>query len=408
MPRHFVYVGTKGDGRTEPGPAEPSIPVLVLDDDTGRLERLHYDVGHLPAPSWLCVPPTRPTRFMYAACRAETLGEEPTGVGSDNPADHFAVAFEVNAADGTLRELNRQPTVGIGPTHCGASDSMLVTAQYMGGGATAFSCAADGSLLPTRAVIHHEYSSNANPVRQYHSFCHGAVIDPAGKRVLIPDLGADRVYVYDLHSATGTLTPAPVPFFSSSAGSGPRSFCFHPNSKFCYLITEIDSTIVPLAYDAGTGKLTQTGPVVETLPEDWPGLDPTAGGVAPTGEAPKGKKGNLTAHLEVSPDGRFVYGSNRGHDSIVTFRVAPESGALKLVSHTHGGGKSPRAFAIHPSGKWLLVANEASGNVVVFARDVETGLLTQTAAEQGEIPTCMCLVFVSQEERSLAVAAAAL
>ena len=114
--------------------------------------------------------------------------------------------------------------------------------------------------------------------------------------------------------------------------------------------------------------------------------------------------GNLTSHLEVSPDGRFVCGSNRGHDSIVTFRVMPESGALELVSHTHGGGKSPRAFAIHPSGKWLLVANEASGNVVVFSRDLESGLLTQTAAEQGEMPTCMCLVFVPQVE-SLAAAA---
>jgi 6-phosphogluconolactonase len=174
--------------------------------------------------------------------------------------------------------------------------------------------------------------------------------------------------VYDLQPETGALTPAPTPFFSCALASGPCSFCFHSDGQWCYLVTEIDSTVVPLAYDAATSALSPVGPAVETLSEDWHGLDDLSGDGAtggagatkkPTGEAPKGKKRNFTAHIEVSPDGRFVYGSNRGHGSIVTYKVDDSIGALTLVSHTHGGGQSPRAFSIHPSGRWLLARSAA-------------------------------------------------
>jgi 6-phosphogluconolactonase len=394
--QHYVFVGTKLDGRPGPeGPGESSVPVLLFDASTGALTREHNDVAQLPAPSWLTLSPSG--RHLYAACRAETLGEEPTGVGSDDPADHFAVSFEVNAADGTLRQLNQQPTVGIGPTHCGTNGAMLVTAQYMGGSVTGFTLAADGTLLPTRCVHHHEYGSNANPVRQAHSYCHAAAFDHAGKHVLIPDLGADRLYCYEADAALGQLRPAKGgAWFESAPASGPRSVCFHAtNPRWCYLITEIDSTIVPLDYEPASGRLSALGPPVCTIPDEWPGLDVDASGRPKiTGEAPRGLKGNLTAHIEVSPDGRHVYGSNRGHDSIVCFAIDPDTGALSYVAHTPSGGDSPRAFAIHPSGGWLLVANEASGNVVVFARDATTGVLTQTSAEQGGMPTAMCLVFV--------------
>ena len=268
----WVFIGTKSDGRPPPGPAEASIPVLALDPATGALRRAHADAGSLPAPSWLTLSPGG--AHLYATCRAETLGEEPTGVGSDDPEDHFAVAFEINAADGTLRELNREFTVGIGPTHCGASGSVLVTAQYMGGSVTALGIGSDGSLHPTRCVLHHEYGSNANPVRQPHSYCHGAVFDPAGERVIIPDLGADRLYVYDVDSARAQLRPASGgAWFESAPASGPRSFCFHPNGRWGYLLTEIDSTIVSLDYDAGDGSFTQIGETVCTIPDEWPGLD---------------------------------------------------------------------------------------------------------------------------------------
>jgi len=194
-------------------------------------------------------------------------------------------------------------------------------------------------------------------------------------------------------------------------------------ASWCYLITEIDSTIVPLHYDVSDGKLEQLGPSVLTIPEDWPGLDVDAVGRpkskctsnplavacdgsiisdrsllrAVTGEAPRGLKGNLTAHLEVHPNGKFIYGSNRGHDSIVCFAIDQTTGGLSYVAHTASGGQSPRAFAIHPSGEWMLVANEASGNIVVFSVETASGLLTQTAEEEGEMPTAMCLVFAPRE-----------
>lgn len=299
MPSSWVFVGTKLDGRVE----EASIPVLLFDDHTGSLARQHFDVGRLPAPSWLALSPDG--RHLYAACRAETLGAEPTGVGSDDPADHFVAAFDVDGVSGTLSPLgNHQPTVGIGPTHCGTNGRFLVTAQYVGGSVTGFTLAADGSILPTRCVHHHAYGSNANPVRQGHSYCHAAVFDHTGNRVLIPDLGADRLYCYDADASSGQLTPAPGgPYFESRPASGPRSVCFHSrNPSWCYLITEIDSTIVPLQYDVTDGKLTQLGPSVLTIPEEWPGLAVDAAGRPKiAGEAPRGLKGNLTAHIEVHP-----------------------------------------------------------------------------------------------------------
>jgi 6-phosphogluconolactonase len=295
----WVFVGTKLDGRVDQG----SLPVLLFDPHTGSLTRQHFDEGHLPAPSWLALSPS--TKRLYAACRAETLGGKPTGVGSDDPEDHFVAAFAVDTVNGTLSPLGKQqPTVGIGPTHCGTNGRFLVTAQYMGGSVTGFSLAADGSVLPTRCVHHHEYGSNANPVRQGHSYCHAAVFDVSGDRVLIPDLGADRLYCYEADARTGQLTPAPGgAYFESAPASGPRSVCFHStNPSWCYLITEIDSTIVPLRYNAADGKLAQLGPSVLTIPEEWPGLDVDASGRPKiAGEAPRGLKGNLTAHIEVHP-----------------------------------------------------------------------------------------------------------
>lgn len=299
MASSWVFVGSKLDGRVD----EASIPVLLFDDQTGSLARQHFDVGRLPAPSWLALSPDG--KRLYAACRAETLGEEPTGVGSDDPKDHFVAAFEVDGVSGTLLPLgDHQPTVGIGPTHCGTNGRFLATAQYMGGSVTGFTLAADGSILPTRCVHHHEHGSNANPVRQGHSYCHAAVFDHSGDRVLIPDLGADRLYCYNVDAGSGQLNPAPGgPYFESAPASGPRSVCFHSsNPSWCYLITEIDSTIVPLKYNVTDGKLVQLGPSVLTIPEEWPGLDVDAAGRPKiAGEAPRGLKGNLTAHIECSP-----------------------------------------------------------------------------------------------------------
>ena len=214
----WVFVGTKADART----GGRSLPVLQFDDRTGSL-RLHApDAGALPAPSWLAVTPDQ--RHLYAACRAEDLdAEEETGIGSLDPDDHFVVAFAVDRAAGALRELNREGTVNMGPTHLATDGKLVVTAQYGGGGITTFKISEDGALSPATHVLEHTYGSGVSQIlddrsargpepRQLHPACHSANIDPQGKRVLIPDLGADRLYVYDMDPDAGRLSPAPEPW----------------------------------------------------------------------------------------------------------------------------------------------------------------------------------------------------
>jgi 6-phosphogluconolactonase len=157
------------------------------------------------------------------------------------------------------------------------------------------------------------------------------------------------------------LEPNEPPFAALTPGSGPRHFAFHPNGRFAYVINELSNTVAVFGYDADAGRLTHVD-TVNTLPEDFKG-------------------DNTTAEVRVHPSGRFVYGSNRGHDSIAVFQVNAETGGLKPAGHTSTGGKTPRNFGIDPSGRYLLAANQDTGNVVAFAIDQETGALTATGQE---------------------------
>ena len=216
-----------------------------------------------------------------------------------------------------------------------------------------FRIEADG-LSPASHVIEHSYGSNVRQMlddrdsrgpqpRQSAAACHSANFDPQGRRVLIPDLGADRVYVYDVHNADGRLSPAPVPYYTAAPGSGPRHFAWHPNGHWCYLITEMGATIDALDYNTSDGSM---HPIctVSTLPPD-------------VQHATLGS----TAHVLCSPDGKFVYGSNRetgnaGDNTIVIYRVDQQTGELSYVANAPGVGISPRNFAISPCGCWMLVA----------------------------------------------------
>eukprot|EP01044_Picomonas_judraskeda_P013267 COSAG03_NODE_1985_length_3259_cov_4.704430_2_plen_459_part_00 len=346
----WVYVGTKADGRT----GGRSLPVLSFDSADGSLALVHTDAGHLPAPSWLALAPG--ADFLYAACRAEDISAaKPTGIGSLDPDDHFVAAFAVDRTTGALRgPISQQHTVNMGPTHLATNGQLVVTAQYGGGGVTAFRIEAEGVLSPATHVIEHTYGSNVRAdlddrdargpqPRQSAAACHSANFDPRGQRVLIPDLGADRVYVYDVDDASGRLAPATVPYYTAAPGGGPRHFAWHPNGHWCYLITEMGATIDALDYDAGDGSLRPIC-TVSTLPPS----------------VPPGTQG-MTAHVLCSPDGRFVYGSNRatgnaGDHTIAVYRVEQQTGELSYVENTPGVGLSPRNFAISPCGCWMLVA----------------------------------------------------
>jgi 6-phosphogluconolactonase len=194
---------------------------------------------------------------------------------------------------------------------------------------------------------------------------------PDGRFVFATDLGIDRVLAYTL-DATGQLIPAPNAGASAEPGSGPRHFAFAPDGETMYVINELTSTLTAFAYDAESGSLNRRQ-TLSTVPDGFHGV-------------------NWCAHVVVSPDGRFVYGSNRGHDSIAIWAVDREDGALNSLGHVSSGGETPRNFTLDPSGAWLLVANQDSDNVVVMGRDPQTGLLADPTSIV-DVPTACCLVF---------------
>jgi 6-phosphogluconolactonase len=202
---------------------------------------------------------------------------------------------------------------------------------------------------------------------------------PDGRFVLVTDLGTDQVLVYRLDNSTGQLTPneAGTPVVSEHAGAGPRHFAFAPNRRTVYVINELDSTVTVCDYRPERGEL-QTRQVVSTLPE---GIDGPA-------------IGNDCAHIAVSPDGRFVYGSNRGHDSIAIWEVADANGELRPVGHESTRGKTPRNFSLDPTGSWLLVANQESDTIVPFRRDPDSGRLTATGPVT-QTPSPVAILFSS-------------
>ncbi len=204
---------------------------------------------------------------------------------------------------------------------------------------------------------------------------HSINLDAANRFAFVADLGADKVMIYRFDPAKGTLTPNDPPSVAIEPGSGPRHFAFHPSGNFAYVINELASTITALAYDAARGTLKPIG-TVSTLPRDFQGE-------------------NTTAEVRVHPSGKFVYGSNRGHDSIAMFAVDPATGTLTPMGHQGTGGKTPRNFNIESDGKFLLAANQDSGTINVFRIDAQTGKLEPTS-HSVEIPKPVCIRFLKK------------
>lgn len=334
----WVYIGTYTGGGSE------GIYLLRMDAATGALESLGL-AAIVQNPSFLALHPKRP--LLYA------VGEQAEGGAVS--------AFDI-ADDGRLDFLNKSSSVGKGPCHVAVDRDgcHALVANYGGGSVAALPIDASGKLGPASSFIQHAGSS-VNPHRQEGPHAHSVTLDAAGRFVFAADLGMDKIMVYRLSEPDGVLEPNEPPFAALTPGSGPRHFAFHPNGRFAYVINELSNTVAVFEYDADAGKLTHVE-TVNTLPEDFKG-------------------DNTTAEVRVHPSGRFVYGSNRGHDSIAVFQVNGETGGLTPAGHTSTGGKTPRNFGIDPSGRYLLAANQDTGNVVAFAIDRETGALTATGQE---------------------------
>ncbi len=323
--KQVVYIGGYG----------PTLTCFSFDGASGNLTKLSESDGG-NNPSYLAWDPTK--HFMYA------LNEGDPGK---------LVSFSIDAKDGKLTKLNEVPVAVGGACHiaCHPSGKWVVAANYGSGHIVVAPIKADGSLGPVL------------PSMPPGKHAHQAVFDPTGDFLFVPFLGDDHIDQFRFDVATGALTPNTPPFVATAEKAGPRHLALAPDGATAYGINELDCTLNSYAYDKAKGALTLLASV-STLPADFD----------------RKKVHNSTAHVMVSPDGRFVYGSNRGHNSIVIYRTGP-AGKLDLVGYETGGGeiKIPRDFGMTPDGSWLLVANQDGGSVTVFKVDHTAGTLTKTS-----------------------------
>ncbi len=349
-----LYLGTYTRGKSQ------GIYQARLDTETGKLHALDL-AAELENPSFLARHPTRPV--VYAVGEVNNFGgEKSAGAVS---------ALKRDPASGRLELLNQQTTGGAHPCHVSVTPcgKFVMVANYSGGSVACYPVQEDGSLGAMSGFVQHEGSS-VSP-RQKGPHAHSINPDPAGRFFYAADLGIDKIFIYRLDG--GKLVPSQPAFAALAPGSGPRHFTFHPNGRYAYGINELLSTITAFEYNAETGALAEMQ-TIGTLPEGFEGQ-------------------NTTADVHVHPSGKFLYGSNRGHDSIAAYRIDPASGKLALLGHASSGGKSPRNFGIDPSGRYLLAAHQESDNVVAFRIDGETGLLEPTGSEL-EPGSPVCVVFL--------------
>lgn len=351
-PKVYVYIGTYTRRDSQ------GIHIFTMDPATGDLTPV--GAAESESPSFLALHPNK--QFLYAVNETGQFQGQPTGAVS---------AFARDPETGELTFLNQQISHGTSPAHITIDDAgtYLYVANYGTGTAAVFPVGEDGRLGEAGDVVQHE-GSGSNPRRQEGPHAHSVTLDPTQHYAYVADLGIDKLMVYNISETPGRLTPNAVPYVEVAGGSGPRHFAFDPSGRFAYLINEMGNTITAFEFNAENGDL-KTLQTVPTLPEDFDG-------------------NNSTADIHVDPTGMYVYGSNRGHNSIVIYKIDRDAGTLTLVDHVESGGKTPRNFGIDPTGAYVLVANQDSDNVVVFRRDPDTGKLTPTGAEVSvSMPVCV-------------------
>ena len=348
-----VYIGTYTHGESE------GIYVYRLDLSSGTLEFESKATG-VDSPTFLALHPEH--RYLYAVNAVREVDGKPNGRVS---------AFRINPDTGELTFLNHQLSGGPGPCHLSVDSAgrYVLVANYAGGSVAMLPIQADGSLGEASDFVQHAGSS-INPDRQEGPHAHSINIDPANRYAFAPDLGIDKIMIYELDLIHGKFKPNSQPWVPVHAGAGPRHFDFHPNGQCAYAINELDSTMTAFRYDSSRGVLTEIESVT-TLPDDFDGT-------------------SHCADVHVSPSGKFVYGSNRGHDSIVIFAIDQHTGQLTIVGHESTQGEIPRNFAIDPTGTLLLAANQMSNTAITFWIDSETGELNPTG-QVAEVPTPVCL-----------------
>ena len=350
----MVYIGTYTAGKSK------GIYVSKFDRANGSLSLPELAV-EAKNPSFLCLHPNG--KFLYSVGEVDSFDGKKSGVVS---------AYQIEPG-GKLTLLNQQASEGTGPCHLDLdkTDRCLLVANYGSGSIAALPMGKDGKLGEARTKIQHSGSS-VNRSRQEGPHAHFITTDAKNRFALTCDLGLDKVLVYQLDPEKASLTPNEPPSFTIKAGEGPRHLVFHPHGKWLYVINEMGSSISAFEYDSRFASVKDVQ-MVSTLPADF--------------------KGHSTcAEVQMHPSGKFLYGSNRGHDSIAMFAIDEKSGKLASLGQQSTGGRTPRHFVIDPKGKWLLAENQDSDNVVVFGIDEKTGKLKETG--QGiEVGKPVCVVF---------------
>jgi 6-phosphogluconolactonase len=356
-----VYVGTYTSGESK------GIYRLQLDLATGALS-VAGEPTAARNPSFLAFHPSG--SFLYAV---NEIGESRDDKGG------AVSAFAVDSRTGSLTFLNERPSGGAAPCHISLDKPgrHVLVANYWGGSVAVLPLGPDGRLGPATALVQHEAGSG-NTRSRGGPHAHSIDLDAADRFAVVADLGLDQLLVYRFDPAHGTIAPNQPPATRLAAGAGPRHFTFHPDGKHGYVINELDSTITAFTYDAGAGILTELQ-TVSTLP---------------VGFAAR----NSTAELVVRADGRFLYGSNRGHDSIAIFALDAGTGRLTPLGHESTLGRTPRNFAIDPTGAYLLAANQDSDTVAVLRIDAGSGRLAPVGSPlHVPRPVCLRMVVASPE-----------
>jgi 6-phosphogluconolactonase len=353
-----VYIGTYASSDRE------GIFLLDLDLATGELTKVAATSG-VANPSFLAIHPSR--KFLYAVCEVSEVGGKSGGGVS---------ALAIDPKTGGLTLLNQQSSVGAGPCHLvvDKSGKNVLVANYGGGSCCVLPISGDGKLGESTAFVQHK-GAGSDPGRQEAPHAHSINLDAANRFAFCADLGLDQVLVYRFDPTKGQLEPNDPPFAKVAAGSGPRHFAFHPNGKFAYVINEMKLTVTAFAYDPAKGVLKELQ-TISTVPA----------GIKTDGFS--------TAEVQVHPSGNFLYGSNRGHDSIAMFSIDQATGKLTSLGQESTRGKTPRNFGIDPSGAYLLAENQDSNTIVVLRIDPKTGKLSPTGHVL-EVPTPVCAKFLT-------------
>lgn len=349
---YLMYVGTYTGGNKSKG-----IYAFKWDTATGQASPLGL-AAETPNPSFVTIHHNH--KYLYA------VGE---GQGSGT-----VTAFAIDATSGKLKQLNTVSSHGTSPCHLNVDKTgkNLLVVNYGNGSTSVFPINADGSLKEASSVIQHKGSSVNQ--RQQGPHAHSVNMSADNRFAVVADLGLDEVLVYKFDPNSGTITPNEPPFTKVAPGSGPRHFAFHPKGRNAYVINEIALTVTAFKWDAKKGVLTETQ-TISTLPPGFNGS----------------RRGLSTAEVVVHPSGKFVYGSNRGHDTIAVFQVKGDQ--LEYVENVATQGKTPRNFVIDPSGQFLLAENSGTDNVVIFKIDQTTGKLTPTGTKF-EVGSPVCIRFM--------------